>query len=120
AGLVAIDEPDLFGREIWFNLSSDGYQVKPDGFGSVGTRFKLEPGKTRRIEIERTMIAKRLGRLTGAGLFAHSVKLGDPAPLEESGVMGSDSVLLSSYRGRLFWLWGDTSIPEYPLGNFNS
>lgn len=120
AGLVAIDEPDLFGREIWFNLSSDGYQVKPDGFGSVGTRFKLEPGKTRRIEIERTMFAKRLGRLTGAGLFAHSVKLGDPAPLEESGVMGSDSVLLSSYRGRLFWLWGDTSIPEYPLGNFNS
>lgn len=120
AGLVAIDEPDLLDREIWFSVSSDGYQVKPDGFGSVGTRVKVESGKKHRIEIERTMIAKRLGRLTGAGLFAHSVKLGETSPVEESGVMGCDSVLLSRYRGRLFWLWGDTSIPEYPLGNFNS
>jgi len=120
SGLIAIDEPDLLGREIWFNLSSDGYQVKPDGFGSVGTRVKVESGKKHRIEIERTMIAKRIGRLTGAGLFAHGEKLGEPSPLEGSGVMGCDSVLLSRYRGRLFWLWGDTSVPEYPLGNYNS
>ena len=120
AGLLAVDELDLLGREIWFNISSDGYQVKPDGFGSAGVRVKVEPGKKHRLEIERTMIAKRLGRLTGAGLFAHAAKLGEPVPLEESGVMGSDSVLVARYRGQIFWLWGDTSIPEYPLGNFNS
>lgn len=22
------------------------------------------------------------------------------------------------YRGKLFWLWGDTNLPHYPLGNF--
>ncbi|WAC18008.1 hypothetical protein OVA24_12240 [Luteolibacter sp. SL250] len=120
AGLAAIDEPDLFGREIWLGVSSDGYQVKADGFGSAGVRVQVERGKKARVEVERTMVAKRLGRLTGAGLFNHLEKLGETAPIGESGVMGSDSVLLSRYRDRLFWLWGDTSIPEYPLGNFNS
>jgi len=120
AGLAAVDEPDLLGREIWFGVSADGYQVKPDGFGSAGIRVQVERGKKIRVEVERTMIAKRLGRLTGAGLFNHLEKLGDPVPMEESGVMGSDSVLLSRYRDRLFWLWGDTNVPEYPLGNFNS
>jgi len=120
AGLVAIDDPDLLGREIWFTLSSDGYQVKPDGFGSTGTRMVLEPGKHARIEVDRTMVAKRLGRLTGAGLFNHAQRLGQSSPLLESGVMGSDSVLLARYRDRLFWLWGDTGVPQYPLGNFNS
>lgn len=120
AGLVAIDDPDLLGREVWFTVSSDGYGVKPDGFGSTGTRLLLEPGKSARIEVDRTMIAKRLGRLTGAGLFCHAEKLGVSDLPPESGVAGCDSVLLSRYRGGLFWLWGDTSISEYPLGNFHS
>jgi hypothetical protein len=120
AGLIAIDEPDLLGREIWFHVFSDGYAMKSDGFGNAGVRIKLDSGGARRIEIERTMAAKRLGRLTGSGFFHHSAKLGAAVPEENSGVMGSDSVLLAKYRDKLFWLWGDTSVPEYPLGNFNS
>ena len=34
-------------------------------------------------------------------------------------VTGSDSVQTSVYRGSLFWFWGDTNRPRYPLGNFN-
>jgi hypothetical protein len=120
AGVVVIDEPDLLGREVWLGVSSDGYQVKPDGFGSAGVRVQVEGGKKARIEVERTMVAKRLGRLTGAGLFNHLEKAGGTPPIKESGVMGSDSVLLTRYRDRLFWLWGDTNIAEYPLGNFSS
>lgn len=120
AGLVSIDDPDLLGREIWLSVSSDGYEVKADGFGSRGFRVSVEPGKSHRVEVERTMIAKRLGRLTGAGMFNHAQRLGTPPSMPESGVMGSDSVLLSRYRKGLFWLWGDTGVPEYPLGNFNS
>jgi len=33
-------------------------------------------------------------------------------------VMGQDSVFTCRYRGRIFWMWGDTSKPSYPLGNF--
>jgi len=32
--------------------------------------------------------------------------------------MGQDSVYTCLYRGRLFWMWGDTGRPSYPLGHF--
>ena len=34
-------------------------------------------------------------------------------------VVGSDSVMNAIYRGKLFWFWGDTLRPSYPLGNFH-
>ena len=40
-----------------------------------GVRLTPEPGKTLRVEVDRTIIARRLGRLTGGGLFAESQKL---------------------------------------------
>ncbi len=33
--------------------------------------------------------------------------------------MGSDSVQMIPYRGKLFWIWGDTNLAHYPLGNFH-
>ena len=67
----------------------------------------------------RTIIAKRLGRLTGGGLFAESQKLGRELDWRESGVFGCDSVQNAVYRGKLFWAWGDTVVPGYPLGIFD-
>ncbi len=119
-GVAAVDQPDLLGREVWFHMSSDGYEVPPDGFGQRGFRCApVEDGKIV-VEIRRKSIAKRLGRLTGAGMFAEAQKLGLGSPLPDSGVYGCDSVLLSEYRGGLFWLWGDTSVSKYPLGIFHS
>src|SRR5690606_4314667 len=60
------------------------------------------------------------GRLTGAGLFAESQKLGKYRDVSESGVVGCDSVQNAVYGGKMFWLWGDTSLPRYPLGIFHS
>src|SRR5262249_4527286 len=71
-----------------------------------------------RVEVTRSIIAKRLGRLTGSGLFAQSQKLGEEQSWRESGVNGCDSVQNAVYRGQYFWLWGDTSVPRYPLGIF--
>ena len=34
-------------------------------------------------------------------------------------VFGSDSVMNAVYRGKLYWFWGDTNRPAYPLGNFH-
>jgi hypothetical protein len=32
---------------------------------------------------------------------------------------GCDSVQAVAYQGRLFWMWGDTTLPHYPLGIFH-
>lgn len=120
SGLIAIDEPDLLDREICFHVKGHGYGVPKDGFGFEGVRTTLKAGGKFRIEVERRNIAKRLGRLTGGGLFAEGEKLGIPALLPESGVFGCDSVLTARHEGKLFYLWGDTNLPDYPLGIFNS
>jgi hypothetical protein len=120
AGVVAIDQPELMGRETWFHVSSHGYSVPKDGFGYSGVRLTPEPGATLRVEVDRTIVAKRLGLLTGAGLFAESQKLGGDADWQESGVFGCDSVQMTVHRDRCFWLWGDTDLARYPLGVFNA
>ena len=40
-------------------------------------------------------------------------------PLLNGLVLGQDSVLNAMYHGRIYWFWGDTSWPRYPLGNFH-
>ena len=120
AGMVAFDLPELMGSETWFYVSSPGYEVAKDGFGYRGVRLKPEPGKALSIEVTRTVLARRLGRLTGAGLFAESQKLGRELDWRESGVLGCDSVLNAVHEDRLFWLWGDTTLARYPLGIYDS
>jgi hypothetical protein len=120
AGLIALDDPELFDRSVWFHVKGHGYGMKKDGFGYEGVRTSPSAGGTIRIEVERRNIAKRLGRLTGAGLFAEKQKLGGEAKAPETGVFGCDSVLVARQGNELFWLWGDTTLPGYPLGVFQS
>ena len=119
AGVIAFDLPELMGRETWFDIIGQGYEVPKDGFGSQGVRLTPLPGKTLRVEVQRKIIARRLGRLTGAGLFAESQKLGLAKDWPESGVVGCDSVQNAVHRGRMFWVWGDTTLARYPLGIFD-
>ncbi len=119
AGRIACDLPELMGRETWFAVHGHGYEVKADGFGQRGVRLTPEPGKSLRVEVRRTSIAQRLGRLTGAGLFAESQKLGLETDWRESGLVGQDTVQNAVHRGRLYWFWGDTTLAKYPLGLFD-
>lgn len=119
AGVAAFDLPELMGTETWFSIAADGYEKKPDGFGSRGFRFTPEPGGEHEVKVTRTILAKRLGRLTGGGIFGESQKLGEHLDWEESGILGSDSVQNFVHRGKMFWAWGDTNIPRYPLGLFH-
>lgn len=119
AGVIAFDLPELMGRETWFDVIGHGYEVKKDGFGMRGVRLVPEPGKTLRVQVARTLIAKRLGRLTGGGIFGESQKLGREAAWQESGSFGCDSVQNAVHNGRLFWAWGDTTVARYPLGVFD-
>jgi len=146
AGRVAFNEPGQMGVPIWFSLRSHGYQFATDGFGMTGQRFTTQLGGRAEIKAKRLNIAERLCRLTGQGIYRDSVLLGEnvpitapspstaaPAhsvlpgenvpiaePLTNGGVVGQDSVQAVIYRGRIFWLWGDTMRMSYPLGNFRT
>src|SRR3954471_1051685 len=118
-GVIAIDAPELMGKQSWFTVASPGYEVPKDGFGMRGVRLRPESGKTLKLQVNRTSIAKRLGRVTGAGIFSESQKLGRDSDWKESGVFGQDSVQNAVYRAKMFWIWGDTLVSGYPLGIFN-
>lgn len=118
-GLIAFDLPELMGRPCWFSVEGHGYGVAPDGFGYRGVRLTPEEGKEVTIEVRRDLPGKRLGRLTGAGLFAESQRFGHEDSWRESGILGCDSVQVARHRGKLFWMWGDTTMAAYPLGLFH-
>jgi hypothetical protein len=121
-GIVAFHEPGLTDREVFFFVESHGYEFPKDGFGYRGTRLKTALGGGAVIKIDRLNIAERLYRITGQGIYRDSVLTGNAAPLANpvlnGQVTGQDSVYTSVYHGRLFWLWGDTNRPSYPLGHF--
>lgn len=120
AGVIAIDSPELMGEETWFFVKGSGYEVAADGFGYRGVRVTPTSGGSYQLKVDRTIVAKRMGRLTGAGLFAESQKLGAYTDWSESGVLGCDSVQTVRHNDQLFWLWGDTTLARYPLGIFHS
>ncbi|HUS73158.1 MAG TPA: hypothetical protein VMY06_08845 [Sedimentisphaerales bacterium] len=121
-GIVAFYEPGLMDRDVFFFVESHGYEFPKDGFGYRGKRLKTSPGGSVVIEIDRLNIAERLYRVTGQGIYRDSILTEHPVPLQNpvlnGQVTGQDSVYTCIYHGRLFWLWGDTGRPSYPLGHF--
>ena len=121
-GIVAFYEPGLMNQEVFFFVESHGYEFPKDGFGFRGARLKTLPAGSAVLKIDRTNIAERLYRVTGQGIYRDSILTHHAVPLKNpvlNGlVTGQDSVDTCIYRGRLFWLWGDTGRPSYPLGHF--
>lgn len=122
AGYVAFDEPGLMNQSVFFHLSSHGYEFPADFFGNRGQAVDVTPGGSVTLEMNRVNIAERLYRVTGQGIYRDSVLLGETPPIAEpllnGKVMGQDSVQTIEYRNKLYWFWGDTDRPAYPLGNF--
>jgi len=120
-GVIAFDDLSEMGRPLRFTVSADGYRLR-DPSGEI----ELEPraGGHAVIEVDRTDIAERLYRLTGAGIYRDSVRLGLDVPIEEplvnADVAGQDSVQATLYDGRVFWVWGDTPGLSHPLWNFHT
>ena len=123
AGVVAFDEPGLMNQRLFFAIKSHGYEFPKDGFGFRGMALDVTPGGSARLKIKRLNIAERLYRVTGEGIYRDSVRLGRQPPIKQpllnAKVIGCDSVMNAVYRGKLYWFWGDTNRPEYPLGNFH-
>ena len=124
AGVAAFDEPGLMGRSVFFHVRGHGYEYPKDGFGIRGKALDVVEGGRARLEVRRVNVAERLYRSTGAGIYRDSVMVGRKPPIREpllnAQVLGSDSVLEATFRGKLHWFWGDTNRPGYPLGNFHT
>jgi hypothetical protein len=123
-GLAAFAEPGLMNREVFFHVRSHGYEFPKDGFGYHGVRLTPKAGGSAVLKIKRLNLAERLYRVTGEGIYRDSVLAGRPIPLREpllnGAVLGQDTVMAIPYRGRIYWFWGDTDRPEYPLGHFGT
>jgi hypothetical protein len=124
AGVVAFDEPGLLGSRVFFFVESHGHEFPADGFGMRGTAVETKPGGETTLRIRRVNVAERLGRITGQGLFHHSLRAGLPVPhgkgAENAGVMGQDSAGAVVHGGRVRWFWGDTSLARYAMGHFGT
>ena len=123
-GLVVFNEPGLMGRKVFFSVRSHGYDFPADGFGSRGVALETKAGGRAQIRIKRLNVAERLYRVTGEGVYADTVLAGERPPTAEpllnGQVLGQDSVQTVLYRGKIFWFWGDTNRPSYPLGHFGT
>ena len=106
SGIVAFDEPGLMNTPVFFKVSSHGYEFPKDGLGFQGKRLTTIPGGKAEIRIKRVNLAERLCRLTGAGLYHHSVRAGLAVPIKQpllnAKVLGSDSVHTAIYRNKLY------------------
>jgi len=125
AGVVAFYEPGLMNCDVFFNIESHGYSIEKDPWDGFGKAVKVIPGGSAVLKMKRENIAQRLYRITGAGIYHDSILLGDKVPIDNplinSQVLGQDSVLITIYKGQLFWVWGDTTHPRHPIGgNFRT
>ena len=121
-GVVAFYEPGLMNRDVFFQVSSHGYEFAADGFGYRGKTLRTAPGGIARLSIRRKNIAERLYRITGQGIYRDTILVGREAPIKEpllnGRVLGQDTVMATPYRSRIYWFWGDTNRESYPLGHF--
>lgn len=123
AGWVAFHEPGLMDRDVFFEAISHGYAMLPDWIGQRGRTLKVAAGSSATVAVRRNNVAERIYRITGQGIYRDSVMLGLPVPVERplgnQLVAGQDTVITTIYRGRQFWVWGDTMQVKHPIaGNF--
>src|SRR5512133_1640409 len=118
AGIAAMREPAFEKHDVFIAVSGHGYEFPKETFFGRGVNLTLKPGGRADIKVRRTMIAERLYRLTGEGIYRDSVLAGLPVPIREpmlgdGQVLGQDTAVGIPYYGKLFWIWGDTIGPAF-------
>lgn len=107
-GFAAILSRDLGAADTLLPIWSHGYQAT-----SVTLPTPWDVNNILTVPIVRDNIAERLYRITGGGNYRDSQLLEQAHPAVEpflnSGVLGQDSTLTEIYRGKLHWIWGDTT-----------
>lgn len=123
-GIATIEDPVFNNRDVYFSISSPGYEFPKDFLGNSGQRVEVQPGGSVTIKIKRLNLAERLYRLTGEGIYRDSVMAGLPVPISHplinAEVVGQDTAGCQAivYHNLIYWLFGDTSRLSYALGQF--
>ncbi|RYZ59452.1 MAG: hypothetical protein EOP07_03960 [Proteobacteria bacterium] len=114
-GYLAYHHLDEMNKSHTFTITSHGYS-------SSSKTLTATQGATTEIELERRMIAERLYRTTGQGIYRESYLLGLTMPTKNPNVnglvMGQDTVDSTLYKGKIFWTWQDTDRVGYVFGSF--
>lgn len=117
AGVAALNEPSLAGSDVFAKISGPGYEFLAETPIGRGVVLRLTPGAAQEVRVQRTIVAERLYRLTGEGIYRDSVLAGLPVPLRQpllnAKVVGQDTVSATPYAGGIFWIWGDTTDPIF-------
>ena len=112
SGVLAFFEPALMNREVFFQIRSHGYRYNTLVHGRPGVVLKPISGENTVLTLTRINVAERLYRITGEGIYCHSMLSGRfslmDTPCLNADVMGQDTVLAVPYREKIFWFWGDT------------
>jgi len=116
-GLIAYHEPGLMGRRVYFLVDGHGYSFPKNEYGQRAIELVPKSGGKTIIKIDRIQPAQRLYRITGEGIYHDTLLLGEKPPIDEpvinAGVCGQDSTQTAIYKGKLFWIWGDTKSPRF-------
>jgi hypothetical protein len=119
-GMVAFCDPDFIGKSVAFDVSCDGYAL------ASGTSMTVTAaaGTSQQVAMVRQLPGQILYRTTGQGIYRDSTLLGLTVPVVHPNinglVAGQDTPMTFTWGGNLYWLWGDTNRPAYPLGNFDT
>ena len=116
-GVVAYYDAARMGTTVHFDVSGNGY-------GTGAADLVASAGGSGQIAVARSDVAERLYRVTGGGVYHDTVLLELSAPTANpvlnAGVFGQDTAQTTVYQGKVFWIWGDTGQPSFPLGNFRA
>jgi len=122
-GLIAFDEPGLMGKDVYFEVMSEGYEYPQNLGDKRAVKLFTKAGDSATVEIRRTSVAERLYRSTGVGIYRDSELLGESSPIDNpiinADVIGQDSNLTTIYKDEIFWIWGDTFLPPTYKGSFS-
>lgn len=122
-GFIAFREPGLMNKKVYFEVLSEGYEYPLSLEGKRSVNLFCKPGDSVVVKVRRKSVAERLYRSTGLGIYRDSKLLEEDIPIENplinAEVLGQDSNLATLYRGKIFWVWGDTFLPPHYNGNFS-
>src|ERR1044071_8794412 len=95
AGIAALHESAFEKLPVFVAVAGHGYEFPQETALGRGVNLTLQPGGFAKIQVRRTMIAERLYRLTGEGIYRDSVLTGRPSPirgplLNDGQVLGQD------------------------------
>jgi hypothetical protein len=135
AGNIAFLEPGMMNRPVWFSILTDGYNFSASDQPASshahqalfpydsGVTLTTTPGTTATVLLNRTQIAERVYRLTGAGLYRDTLLTQDlseipasaaPRASEDthSGSTAQDSLQIAIFKRKVLWLFGDTACAQ--------